>query len=41
LSTLREEFNPEELMVVRTGNRLSVMSVPEAVATKILAMNKD
>jgi predicted RNA-binding protein with PUA-like domain len=41
LSTLRTEFSPEELMVVRKGNRLSVMSVPPAVATKILAMNKE
>jgi predicted RNA-binding protein with PUA-like domain len=38
LSTLKEEFNPEELMVVRKGNRLSVMSVPEVVAQKILGM---
>ncbi len=38
LSTLREEFNPEELMVVRQGNRLSVLPVPEAVTKKILAM---
>ncbi len=38
LSTLRQEFNPEELMVVRTGNRLSVMPVSLAVANKILAM---
>lgn len=38
LSTLREEFNPEELMVVRQGNRLSVLPVIEAVAKIILAM---
>ncbi|QIR41725.1 EVE domain-containing protein (plasmid) [Tolypothrix sp. PCC 7910] len=38
LSTLKEEFSPEELMVVRTGNRLSVMPVSLAVANKILAM---
>ncbi|MEA5581874.1 EVE domain-containing protein [Nodularia harveyana UHCC-0300] len=35
LSTLREKFDPEELMVVRRGNRLSVIPVPEAVAMKI------
>ncbi|MBD2215200.1 EVE domain-containing protein [Calothrix sp. FACHB-156] len=38
LSTLKEEFSPEELMVVKTGNRLSVMPVSLAVANKILAM---
>jgi predicted RNA-binding protein with PUA-like domain len=38
LATLREKFSDEELMVVRQGNRLSVMPVPEAVAQKILAM---
>lgn len=38
LSTLREKFTPEELMVVRTGNRLSVIPVPEAVAIKIQEM---
>lgn len=38
LATLREKFSDEELMVVRQGNRLSVMPVSEAVAQKILAM---
>ncbi|WP_442936828.1 EVE domain-containing protein [Nostoc sp.] len=38
LSTLKDEFSAEELMVVRQGNRLSVMPVPEAVALKILAI---
>ncbi|MBD2299547.1 EVE domain-containing protein [Nostoc sp. FACHB-87] len=38
LSTLKEKFSPEELTVVRTGNRLSVMPVSETVAQKILAM---
>jgi predicted RNA-binding protein with PUA-like domain len=38
LSTLREKFPPEELMVVRPGNRLSVIPVPEAVAMKIQEM---
>ena len=38
LSTLREKFTPEELMVVRPGNRLSVIPVPEAVAMKIQEM---
>ena len=38
LSTLREKFTPEELTLVRRGNRLSVIPVPEAVAMQILAM---
>lgn len=38
LSILRQEFSGEELMVVRQGNRLSVMPIDEAVANKILAM---
>ncbi|MBD2471723.1 EVE domain-containing protein [Nostoc sp. FACHB-145] len=38
LSTLKEKFSPEELTLVRTGNRLSVMPVSEVVAQKILAM---
>jgi predicted RNA-binding protein with PUA-like domain len=38
LSILREKFSPEELLVVKQGNRLSVIPVLESVATKILAM---
>ncbi|MEH2290325.1 EVE domain-containing protein [Nostoc sp.] len=38
LSILKEEFSAEELMLVKQGNRLSVMPVPEAVALKIIAM---
>ncbi len=38
LSLLKEKFSAEELMLVRQGNRLSVMPVPETVALKILAM---
>ena len=38
LSILKEEFSAEELMLVKQGNRLSVMPVPEAIALKILAM---
>jgi predicted RNA-binding protein with PUA-like domain len=38
LSTLRDKFSDQELMVVRQGNRVSVMPVTEAVAKKILAM---
>ncbi|OUL37277.1 EVE domain-containing protein [Nostoc sp. T09] len=40
LSTLKEKFSPEELILVRTGNRLSVMPVSEVVAQKILVMKK-
>lgn len=38
LEELREAFTPEELWVVRRGNRLSVMPVDEAVAQKLLHM---
>lgn len=38
LDTLRQTFSPDELWVVRQGNRLSVMPVSEAIAQKILAM---
>ncbi|BAY27591.1 hypothetical protein NIES2100_74160 [Calothrix sp. NIES-2100] len=38
LTTLKEKFSPEDLLLVRTGNRLSVIPVPEVVAQKILAM---
>ncbi|MGV0105521.1 EVE domain-containing protein [Nostoc sp. DSM 114160] len=38
LSILKEKFSAEEFMLVKQGNRLSVMPVPEAVALKILAM---
>lgn len=39
LPTLKEKFSSEELMVVKQGNRLSVMPVSEAVAQKILALS--
>jgi len=38
LSTLKQEFSPEELGVVRQGNRLSVMPVNDAIAQRILAL---
>lgn len=38
LATLKEKFTPEKLLLVRNGNRLSVMPVPEEVAQKILAI---
>ncbi|MBW4582342.1 MAG: EVE domain-containing protein [Tildeniella nuda ZEHNDER 1965/U140] len=40
LDTLRETFSPDDLWVVRQGNRLSVMPVPEEVAQKILKQAK-
>jgi predicted RNA-binding protein with PUA-like domain len=40
LDALRAAFTPEELSVVRQGNRLSVMPVAEAIAQKILDMKK-
>jgi predicted RNA-binding protein with PUA-like domain len=38
LSILREKFAPEELILLRKGNRLSVMPILEDIAMKILAM---
>lgn len=38
LDTLRQTFTPEELSVVRQGNRLSVMPVEEAIAQRILTL---
>lgn len=38
LTTLKEKFTDEELIVVKQGNRLSVMPVSEAIAQKILAL---
>lgn len=37
LDRLKAEFSPEELLVVRQGNRLSVMPVDGAIAARILA----
>lgn len=38
LDTLKQSFTPDELWVLRRGNRLSVMPVSESVARRILAM---
>ncbi|WP_099239583.1 EVE domain-containing protein [Synechococcus sp. BDU 130192] len=38
LNQLKASFTPEEFAVVRRGNRLSVMPVPETVAERLLAM---
>lgn len=40
LAILRQTFTPEDLLVVRPGNRLSVIPVPEATAQKILMMGR-
>ncbi|MBD1853745.1 EVE domain-containing protein [Leptolyngbya sp. FACHB-711] len=37
LEMLRQQFTPEELSVIRQGNRLSVMPVERAIAQKILS----
>ncbi len=38
LSELRERFSPEELILLRRGNRLSVVPVPEAVFKEIVRL---
>ena len=38
LQELKEKFSPQEILVVKRGNRLSVMPVSEVVTQKILAM---
>lgn len=40
LDTLKQLFTPDQLWVVRQGNRLSVMPVPEPVAEKLLAIGR-
>ncbi|MGF1478196.1 MAG: EVE domain-containing protein [Cyanophyceae cyanobacterium] len=37
-STLKQKFSGDELLVVKRGNRLSVMPVAEAIAQQILAI---
>ncbi|MGL5034096.1 MAG: EVE domain-containing protein, partial [Microcystaceae cyanobacterium] len=38
LDQLKQRFNPDEFLLVKKGNRLSVMPVPEAIALKILEL---
>ncbi len=38
LDELKQEFSADEILVVRKGNRLSVMPISEAAAEKILKM---
>lgn len=40
LDELKQEFSIDEILVVRKGNRLSVMPISEAAAEKILKMKK-
>ncbi|WP_017662532.1 EVE domain-containing protein [Baaleninema simplex] len=40
LTQLKERFNPEDLQVVKRGNRLSVMPVNTNIAQQILEMAK-
>jgi len=41
LETLKATFTPEELLVVKRGNRLSVMPVDETVAERLLAIARN
>jgi predicted RNA-binding protein with PUA-like domain len=36
LDQLKDRYSPEELLVVRKGNRLSVLPVPEPIALRLL-----
>jgi predicted RNA-binding protein with PUA-like domain len=38
LDELREQFSPEELIILRRGSRLSVTPVDDAVAERLLAL---
>jgi len=38
LDELKQKFSADEILVVRKGNRLSVMPVSESAAQKILKM---
>jgi predicted RNA-binding protein with PUA-like domain len=38
LATLKEQFTPDRLLVVKQGNRLSVMPILDRVAEEILAL---
>lgn len=41
LDQLKESFTVEELAVVRRGNRLSILPVPEATAARLLSLLAD
>jgi predicted RNA-binding protein with PUA-like domain len=40
LATLRDRFTPAELLVVKQGNRLSVMPILNSIAEQILEMSQ-
>jgi len=40
LEKLRQTFSPDDLWVVRQGNRLSVMPIPDAIAAQILQQSR-
>jgi predicted RNA-binding protein with PUA-like domain len=40
LDTLRSQFSPDDLLVVRPGNRLSVMPIAHDVAQQILVLGR-
>ena len=40
LDTLRARFEPEELLVVKRGTRLSVLPVDDAIARRILSLGE-
>jgi len=40
LDELKQKFSADEILVVRKGNRLSVMPVSESAAQKILKMRE-
>jgi predicted RNA-binding protein with PUA-like domain len=40
LAQLKQQFTPDELLLVRRGNRLSVMPVAETVAQQILTLGQ-
>ena len=39
LDTLRSQFSPDQLLVVKLGNRLSVMPITSAIAQRILTLS--
>ena len=41
LATLKQEFSDDQLLVVKRGNRLSVMPVEIGIAQRILALRKN
>ncbi|MGA1264735.1 MAG: EVE domain-containing protein [Prochlorothrix sp.] len=40
LDTLKAQFSPDELGVVKRGNRLSVLPVPASVAQRLLSLGR-